>query len=374
MSPVLVPTSYIIPALGGTAANPSGQATPVAAGGGSIVNTGTVSLNFATTASPQPPNVITIAPGGSIPWPANQPCWCWAAAGNVAGSCSVVPLPLTFNPGPGATEAVLYTGKASDTSVPINITQVNVGYLKIVRPAELNVPVTTGVQSGLKYPAYEPPTAIVGAEQIWLIPIDPAVDQSYTITWAGSAGEPYIVLAVYGTAYTLVYDTALAGLLVEDGTGATTAFGIPLDGYNRAGDAYRAINVDSKGDQFVVPVAPNNTSNDHPPNELIQVSNFWTTGTLIGAPGVGLRYRVFEICLVCGGNFGADYAEIDWTIFTGAAQRMSIGQIPGAPLSNQGTLQLSFRPSGIALATNGAITGEATTTSWYSILLTIETV
>jgi hypothetical protein len=97
---IVIPTVYEMPALTGTPSEPGGQPTPIAAGGGSIINDGNVSLYFSTGPNPLDPNTITIAPGGSLPWPVNVPCWGWSLAGSAqSGSCIVMPIQLPYSPG-----------------------------------------------------------------------------------------------------------------------------------------------------------------------------------------------------------------------------------------------------------------------------------
>lgn len=95
-----IPTVYEIPALGGTPNQPLGQPQPIAAQGGSIFNNGSVTLYFSSGPNPLDVNVISIAPGGTLPWPQGIPCWCWALAGsNTTGSCFVMPMQLPYSPG-----------------------------------------------------------------------------------------------------------------------------------------------------------------------------------------------------------------------------------------------------------------------------------
>ncbi len=123
----------------------------------------------------------------------------------------------------------------------------------------------------------------------------------------------------------------------------------------------------------IVNVPPGALSTDHPPNEIHTLCTFSATGTFLGAPGAGLRYRLFQVTVVCGVNYGTNYAEMDWTDAFGAGDRVPVGQIPGGIVSNTGTNQLSFLPSGLPLATNSAITVASSSLSWYSVVYTIET-
>lgn len=97
--PIDFPIRFPIPALSGSTLQPLGQATPVAAAGGSLINTGTTNIYAARDANINTTNYVLLGPGGVTPWPANTPCYVWVLPGSGTGSITVLPFVMPYAPG-----------------------------------------------------------------------------------------------------------------------------------------------------------------------------------------------------------------------------------------------------------------------------------
>lgn len=124
----------------------------------------------------------------------------------------------------------------------------------------------------------------------------------------------------------------------------------------------------SLGTQYVVPVAPSALASDHPATEL-QVAGgflFASGSTVVAAPGVGKRLRVFYASVANETAGGRTFVE-DST----GADILAVAYSGSAGASND----VSFAPSGLPLPANAGITVVGSNaTNNATVVYTVETV
>jgi hypothetical protein len=106
-----------------------------------------------------------------------------------------------------------------------------------------------------------------------------------------------------------------------------------------------------QGIPYYIPSAPSTAAGDHPPNELSNVVfDSVASGTqILAAPGAGLRYRVFYVTLQANS--------------TGQRMGMSGGSqglVTANSVSDIVPVTVDFKPTGIPLPTNSAISVNGT--------------
>lgn len=227
-------------------------------------------------------------------------------------------------PGPIATDTPDYQRGLFNPQALLAIVPANTGTITVGIPtnAETLIVVAASIADGgtvyaegvstlYKYQGYRAwPSRRVTSAPTWFFDVSSAMDEQVTITWVDAPGQIWFV-----------YADAAAHIIAD--TSSVT---------------------DSYGQKFVVPSTPGGGSTDHPANELIFASAFLAASTnLVGAAGVGQRYRVFAAQLAPNAASVAGYLT---DASTGRAFLYG---------SNQAGQVMNYLPSGIALATNGAI-------------------
>lgn len=102
--------------------------------------------------------------------------------------------------------------------------------------------------------------------------------------------------------------------------------------------------INGNGSQYVCAVPPSTLENDHPPTELQFSSNeLSANGTAFGAPGAGVRYRLFGAWLASISGTGSGF-------LTDAASGVTILSCAAGTNMAQ-----TFPPSGLPLGDGGAI-------------------
>lgn len=271
--------------LAGTATNPAGQPTPLAASGATIVNTGTnviyisedaevaTSLEYVVGSSgptAQNSNWTTLYPQGQVSWPLNTPCYAWCAPGAGSGIVTIVAGLQGFVAGdPNAVP--LGTGTVANpinVAIPSSCRSVDV-IIGSSTPA--NDVSGFGLQSGITYPSFRKPNLLyspttqsytLGPQIFYNIPIKSSFDSTLQISINSTnlpSDTPVLVLANSETDYDMRNDL---GMLVT---------------------------------QPHVPIPTN-----HPPFEVGNAfATFSATNTqILSAAGSTMRYRIFEVELV----------------------------------------------------------------------------
>ena len=173
----------------------------------------------------------------------------------------------------------------------------------------------TGVTSGINYPgtALQPGPQTVG-QRAFVFDVSSAVDDQVVVHFTVAAGFDAYIYADYG-----VHISADLSKLA-----------------NQQGSAY------------VIPTVPNVITGDHPPNELDFVSQaFAASGSLLGAPGSGRRWRVFSVQMAVwsGTPVGLVYDSVssDALMTIGPGQACGLPfPLTGVPLANDAALDYSL--------------------------------
>ena len=121
----------------------------------------------------------------------------------------------------------------------------------------------SGVSTGHTYPGVPFPSQFGQSQDYcWMFDVSSAVDTQVSITGVGAPLVPYAVYADSG-----VHIMADMSKLSS-----------------------------SNGMQYVIPTVPNTAAGDHPPNELsVAHVELAAAGNILGAPGAGIRYRIFSV-------------------------------------------------------------------------------
>ena len=115
-------------------------------------------------------------------------------------------------------------------------------------------------------------------------------------------------------------------------------------GVHVVGDVNKTVNLD--GYQYVIPTAPGGWPSDHPLNEIsvAYVEATTANATILAAPGVGKRYRLFSAqVLVASGTLWAGISDTSTGLFVCWGANNSPGY-------------MSYGPSGVPLGNNGGVT------------------
>lgn len=246
----------------------------------------------------------------------------------------------TFNPQvllktvPGGTAATTVT------PTPNMETLVVVGKMTAV----LATPNVTGVSTGTRYPYVRTNVGSLPAEWVTLYAeVSTVLDPEVHIEWGTAPTTEWYVYADAGIHLTI--DPALAGTIGE--VGGPRPNGLVLVGGSGPFGA-EPIEIDSLGQQYVIPTIPHKASGDHPFTELEHISALEEgTATILAAPGSGKRYRLFSVSLSSTGAGQVGYVQdaLSGQAFAGiVGVGNSVTTIPGqgVPLSENAALRLTL--------------------------------
>lgn len=176
-----------------------------------------------------------------------------------------------------------------------------------------------GVLSGIQYPgvrliySYQ-----ANGGMVWLFDVSDVIDRELVLEWDGAPGAVWYVYS-------------------DAGVHATTDVGA---------------NRDRNGTQFVVPVVPYAATSYHPPQE-VSLASFGANAdvTLLAAPGVGFRYRIFGVTMatVAAGLVGIVYDPADLgALLQCAGVGNATTQLPaqGVPLTANGAVGYAIEAGG----------------------------
>lgn len=217
------------------------------------------------------------------------------------------------------------------TGIPSNAETLVVAFTTTTDAAYVTV---TGNQTGTAYQgARIKPQAAFSGWQTWLFDISSVLDETVTIVLEGS-----------------------------DGGGAQV---YADSGVHVVADTTKLLN--QSGQQYVIPSVPSIFTGDHPPNEMQCTFDFGTTTQVfMGAPGVGLRYRLFTLELT------GDNASGSW-------EMVASGNVDGPYIHVAGVnaTVIPLHPQGYPMPTNTGLTVTQDTAggTWRgTVWHTIETV
>ena len=147
---------------------------------------------------------------------------------------------------------------------------------------------------------------------------------------------------VYGDAGVhITTDPSVAATIAAPGS-ATPIDALLVGGTD--GTDLRALRVDQRGVPYAGLTAPDLSTGDHPPVELLfAAQNLAAAGVVLGPAGAGKRYRVFaaQMTSTNAANQGYLYDTVSGTPFLGYV--------------NAGGFQLQYLPSGLPLSNNAGI-------------------
>lgn len=167
--------------------------------------------------------------------------------------------------------AAVPAGRSSVTvGVPTNAETLVVATTGIPADDLINV---VGVTTGISYPGVSlPPQPRIVSTPTWMYDVSAATDSEVSVSFTSAPTATWYVYADAGTHLTV--DASL----VKNSVGAA----------------------------YVVPSIPSPQAGDHPPNEMQCTFDFGTTTQVfMGAPGAGLRYRLFTIELTGDNTAGS---------------------------------------------------------------------
>ena len=225
----------------------------------------------------------------------------------------------------------------------------------------LNFSSCIGTTTGVTYPASWMNGDSLAISTFVVVSVSPALDPAVTITLTAAPAGGWKVVAdaairqVIDLATSLAIGTELvAAPLGRVIVAGTTAAGI-----------VRAIRMSLTSEQYVIATAPGTGTGDHPPTELqiVSAQGVGAGGTILVAPGAGLRYRVFFIQMVQYSGTGNGYV-IAGTLVLGWN-----GSTPGGAF-------VDLKPTGIPCPANTALTwtivGAGTITFTGVVVYTVE--
>ena len=196
-----------------------------------------------------------------------------------------------------------------------------------------------GVTTGKPYPFAAMPLLFgAGANPIYVVPVSSAADAQVTITWAAAPAQWYVVA---DAGVRLVIDQVLQSILATAGLASP---GVGLEMLGTDGTNARVVATDTIGRLYIVSTVPSTAAGVHPPYELL-IANVngvsGGSGTIIAAPGVGKRIRLFFISCECRNSGGI----------------MAVGPPGGTYITanNPAIGILDCKPSGIPMAENTAL-------------------
>lgn len=279
----------------------------------------------------------------------------------VAGDVPVLNAPGTFL-STQTPEQLLATVAGGTSSVDVAI-PAGAQSLVVIDPSgdglELEV---QGDQSGNGYVVIQ---TTVGSAR-WISQIDTGKDSSASVRFASGAPSAawYVIASIAPSPLVYIGSEALSGASV-----GSSAMNVLIGGLD-VSFLQRAAYIDTLRRLHFVPVPPGNGFNDHPSVELRtgKLTAQTAPATIIGAPGAGQRTRLFEVGIACMGGTGV--VGCNWTDQLGLAGaiRAQAGFFLGG--------SRSFAPSGLALATDAAVTTTTGGTVTYDVYATytVETV
>jgi hypothetical protein len=225
----------------------------------------------------------------------------------------------------------------------------------------LNFSSCIGTTTGVTYPASWMNGDSLAISTFVVVSVSPALDPAVTITLTAAPAGGWKVVADAAIRQVIDLATSLAiGIeLVAAPLGRVIVAGTTAAGI------VRAIRMSLTSEQYVIATAPGTGTGDHPPTELQIVSahGVGAGGTILVAPGAGLRYRVFFIQMVQYFGTGNGYV-IAGTLVLGWN-----GSTPGGAF-------VDLKPTGIPCPANTALTwtivGAGTITFTGVVVYTVE--
>ena len=225
----------------------------------------------------------------------------------------------------------------------------------------LNFSSCIGTTTGVTYPASWMNGDSLAISTFVVVSVSPALDPAVTITLTAAPAGGWKVVADAAIRQVIDLATSLAiGIeLVAAPLGRVIVAGTTAAGI------VRAIRMSLTSEQYVIATAPGTGTGDHPPTELqiVSAQGVGAGGTILVAPGAGLRYRVFFIQMVQYSGTGNGYV-IAGTLVLGWN-----GSTPGGAF-------VDLKPTGIPCPANTALTwtivGAGTITFTGVVVYTVE--
>jgi len=225
----------------------------------------------------------------------------------------------------------------------------------------LNFSSCIGTTTGVTYPASWMNGDSLAISTFVVVSVSPALDPAVTITLTAAPAGGWKVVADAAIRQVIDLATSLAiGIeLVAAPLGRVIVAGTTAAGI------VRAIRMSLTSEQYVIATAPGTGTGDHPPTELqiVSAQGVGAGGTILVAPGAGLRYRVFFIQMVQYFGTGNGYV-IAGTLVLGWN-----GSTPGGAF-------VDLKPTGIPCPENTALTwtivGAGTITFTGVVVYTVE--
>lgn len=200
-----------------------------------------------------------------------------------------------------------------------------------------------------------------GYPECWLCLVTPASDSNVEIQWNVAPVSSWYVVSDQGVRIVGTISNSSGQAGVPFGGAPTMVAGqVPISTY------LAAIQVNSLGQQSVVPSVPSVLANDHPSNELLAIqANLAGAANVLAAPGAGKRYRIFYADL----SIRSAVANGLGVLVLGATQLV-------VAFGFTTYRQLFGAPSGIPMPTNTAVsyTVVNATNCDMAIVYTVETV
>lgn len=300
--------------------------------------------------------VVSVPPGGSAIAPSGvniyvQPDW-W-----IDQPDTVYPVPLTSQAIEAAIAGVisfqqtlLASEPPSSSTAVVNIPTNCEALIILASTATGTVPQVQGVTTSIFYPVLN---ANPGQDStIFFVAIGSPVDTQVVVTWGGSLTGNWYVISDNGPRFLATVDSSEGyvgfspnniGKLVA-GLDNSSGLGHPI---------MRALLTATTGTLFNTPVAPNaSKSGDHPVPDiaLAYIGQSAVSGatTLLGAPGSGMRYRVYSVACNEAPTASGSSANAA-AVVTCGAQLLCPYQYPGMTFSEV------FDLPGIPMPLNTAI-------------------
>lgn len=373
---VNTPTTLEVPQL---QANGSGQAIQVPANGGTIVNIGNVPIQVGPTSNPNDPSFTTLSIGTSMPWPVGQACWTFVQAQwNGVGEIQVQPVQSSYAPGSPGILPLEFTQLPANwnvsNAIPPGCTGIMIVASTVPSP---NPQYIIRAQS----PISNIPTDVIGPQIFWssevrliagtpiFIPFNSTLVEYLQLENVPS--QPFVGLLAFALYGNDVISPSLGQTGGSPPGSVTVVGGEVINTGTLIPDHIEAVRVDSYGEPYTVITNPPGLSGDHPLVEKLYVAGFANSGAmLLNAPGAGVRYRLFNLSIICQSG---DYAELDFNNSAAFAVRFSCGAIPGAPLAINSNY-VEFSQPGMPLEANTGITLTNNATSWQAVTYTTEIV